>query len=414
MPDEPLTDSEVRSTLGALVAEVDVDAAWREIEHRFRRDRRRRSLGVLATAAAVVVVLITAGIGVNARRSTDPSLDVADAPPMTEAALVDSAAQLEVTCDATTGTLATPAVAAGPAGVALAQMQGAGRAVLVPLQEQGGERGGIPIEGDDGPWVSDDVLPGSYDVRCGPARAPGSTNAEPVVDTISIGTLEVVDPNGFYTPYPTAGQRPSCVDERVETYESLDQSARQVVTWRLGPDVTFVGYRDQLDPVVLAEGVSGYTNVYFDGRSTASLIICTDDAYPLPAGDGLLPTDSLRTETDALAWLTAARDSGDANARIPKGPIPDPGTTVTITDQTAKLVRQDETTMDGQARSMAPGFGVWFVRVGYVGDDGVARVAVFAFSPAGDSRTILAYGDEPPPPGRDWSSWFDALPNHAA
>jgi hypothetical protein len=413
MPDDPISDAHVRTRLDDLVPPVDVDAAWPALERRLRQDRRRRSVRLLATAAAVVVVLVAAGIGVNARRSTDPSLDVADAPPPTGAP-APAAAQLQVTCDGTAGSVVTPVVEAGPGGVDVAAVQGGGRVLFVPLQEQGGEIGGIPLDPEEGPWVSPAYLPGSYDVRCGPVREQSTTDVEPAAGTVSIGTLEVVDPGGYYT-FPDPGLTAVCTSTFTsETYESSAMTPRELTAWRLGAGVRFNGYRDQQQLMIQGEGMYGMGDVYYDGRSTVSLVFCGGSPPPLPPGDGLAPSDPLRTDADAIAWLTTAREAGDPNARIPKGLPAPPGTTVTITDQSAKLVRQDETGTESQARSVAPGFAVWFVRVGYVGDDGIDRVAVFSFSPAGDPRTVLAYGDEPPPPGRDWAAWFDALPDHAA
>jgi hypothetical protein len=421
MPDDPTTDTEVRTRLGALVDPVDVDAAWPALEQRFRYDRRRRSMRALAAAAAVVVVLVAAGIGVNARRSTDPSLEVADAPATTEQAPVEAAPQLQVTCDGTSGTV-TPVVAARPAGVDVVHAGGSGSVLLVDpdrpivLQEgsqvdPGVDLSAFPLEPGGEPRVTSMLRPGTYDVRCGPPE--GNPVTDPAMDlspTVSIGTVQIVDPNGYFTPNPDPSG--SCDSWSTETYESDAQTPREVATWRLGPDVTFVGYRDQPDPAIVAPGLSGHSTVYYDGRSSVSLIFCPGERTPLPAGDGLAPGDTLRTEAEALAWLTTAREAGDPNARVPQS-FPTPPDPVTITDQTAKLVRQDETGYESQGRSVAPGFAVWFVRVGYLGDDGIDRVVVFSFSPAGDSRTLLAYGGEPPPPGREWSAWFDALPDHA-
>jgi hypothetical protein len=408
MPDDPI-DTEVRAGLDDLVPAVDVDAAWTDLTRRFERDRQRRSLQVIGAAAAIVVVLVAAGIGVTAGRSSDADVDVAtlpppaptedaevatEEPPTTKAPSTPQGSELFVSCTDGVGSVTPAVVAASPTGVPV-YMEGASSAVLVgvgaPLMSS------LPAAGTTGtPWVTD-ARPATYEVRCG--REGGNYPDDP-----SVGTVEIVDPSGYYTP-PLGSTPCDVLDMTYETYESRTLTEDELAAWRFGPAIRYVGYRDAPQEQGAVDGASFMFGTYVDGRKTMTASICPG-MYPLPPGDGLAPDDPLRTDADAFVWLEAMGQG--PHMALPEGAV--------VTGRSAKLVRQDER----GAVSTAPGFSSWFVRLDYRTAAGVDLAEIYTFSPSGEPQTLSRLSDLEYIPGEDrsaspaWASWFDTLPDHAS
>src|SRR5688572_6713468 len=131
MPDSPSSPRRERALLADLAPDVDTEAAWDDLRHRFERDRRhRRTVGVASAAAVLIVLVLAVGAGFAARRPADPDLrvggpDPAGDAPGTEGGTAPSGLPVvpptvvHISCSDGIGAVEPATAVAGPGGVAL-------------------------------------------------------------------------------------------------------------------------------------------------------------------------------------------------------------------------------------------------------------------------------------------------------
>ena len=175
-----------------------------------------------------------------------------------------------------------------------------------------------------------------------------------------------------------------------ERYDLGTMTFDELMAWRFGADdVPLFGYVASSSREFEVPGATGHLDGWAD-HQTVDLMIC-DGAAPLPAGDGLSPASTVRTDADAAAWLEEHAPTSVWN------PLP-AGAVIESTD--ARLVRFDDVPGDARASAPAPGFSVWVVSATYRTPDGATGTAIYSFStdPRPDySMTRLDVDPENPP-----------------
>jgi hypothetical protein len=426
MDDESGWSTSEHNAVVEVVPRPDTATAWSELSERLRRDRRRRRVGRGVAATVVVGLAATMTVaGLSARAGDDrevTSMGPASAPAATTASTdttsttefdmsrppdVDLSAGgdlLRITCADGVGSLERTVVAAGRNGLPIELWGGSHVMIVDPVT---GENLAQPIIGGraipDGQLVPLTVAPGTYGVVCG-------SPTDAAIVRSPIGTFEVTDPNGYYTPgndWPS----PGCVDARSESFDLGGQTIDEFLAWRFGVDhVPLAGYVGADRRGLVVPGATGTVYSGKDGPIRLHLFVC-DGAAPLPPGDGLTSASTVRTDEEAAAWLEAHLPPTGLFA-LPAG--------AAIEGMDARLVRMDEANGYG-LHATAPGTSGWIVSVAYASPGGAAGTAIYSFpaqpGPEEIPTPIGDVGGEPTQvPGGfpDFPTWFASLVDHAS
>lgn len=393
-----MTLDELRDALERLAPPVEVDAAWQATAARARTARRRQRASQAVGALLVLLVVIGGVVVVAAHGGDDHDEGLfVDAPATTVAS-----PPVVATCGSPDEGVSGTVIEVDERGPTI-ELRGPRHAEfqLSPVHDDG-ETASTTIPGRIA-WTAP-IAPGTYEVRC---RAGDDPDAE----LHDIGTVEVVDPSGYWVDEPMP-----CEALWWEQAEAPDGAVGPVLAQRFGPATTrrTRGYSDgdrQTLAITRDGEVLAVVNVDRLLAEEGPAHLTVGPCQPVAPPSREIPVDALiSTRTAALdharEWL--AREAQMHSWPPRRGQLSAPESVDTITRMEARYVFPDE--LAGAPGAPAIGLdahGEWVVAYAFPAPDGSPTYHILHVGIDGSVGT----GGWRPTNGEAWPQWWDALPD---